>query len=34
MCELVTPHVAQGGVRTAYVMVRLFRVSFKQHAYD
>ena len=21
MCELVTPHVAQGGVRTAYVMV-------------
>ena len=22
MCELVTPHVAQGGIRTAYVMVR------------
>lgn len=23
MCELVTPHVAQGGIRTAYVMPNL-----------
>ena len=25
MCELVTPHVAQGGIRTAYVMVSSLR---------
>lgn len=26
MCELVTPHVAKGGIRTAYVMVRVKRL--------